>query len=220
MGFRFQRRIKILPGVRLNVSKSGLSATVGVRGASINVGERGTYANLGLPGTGLSTRTRIDGGKAQPPPLPPAEAPAALDPEAVLAASPEVADTVRASCDSIDATLPAAAHAKIRKGLRTAYTRTRDVGFTLDAARLYVSKLKLKGENVSVAAEYLAQRWTREAIALGPAKRRRWPWVILALFIARVAYALLSADHTAAPAATAPAVTAPAAPAGKPHRHR
>ena len=33
MGFRFSKRIKILPGVSINLSKSGVSASVGPRGA-------------------------------------------------------------------------------------------------------------------------------------------------------------------------------------------
>jgi hypothetical protein len=57
---RFKKSIRIMKGVRLNVSKSGLSLTAGVRGASINVGSRGTYLNSGIPGTGLYNRTRID----------------------------------------------------------------------------------------------------------------------------------------------------------------
>ena len=62
MSILFRRRIKIIPGVRLNISKSGLSASVGVRGASVTFGGRGgTYANLGIPGTGIYTRKKIDG---------------------------------------------------------------------------------------------------------------------------------------------------------------
>lgn len=60
MGFRFRRTISIIPGVRLNLSNSSPSLSIGPRGASITVGRRGTYANLGLPGTGLSYRTRLD----------------------------------------------------------------------------------------------------------------------------------------------------------------
>lgn len=60
MGWRFQKRIKIAPGVRLNLSRRGVSTTVGIKGASINVGKDGTYANTGLPGTGVSARTRLD----------------------------------------------------------------------------------------------------------------------------------------------------------------
>lgn len=54
MGFRFYRSLKILPGVRANVSKSGISATVGVRGANINIGTKRKRYTVGLPGTGLS----------------------------------------------------------------------------------------------------------------------------------------------------------------------
>ena len=62
MSILFRRRIKIIPGVRLNISKSGLSASVGVRGASVTLGGRGgTYANLGIPGTGIYTRKKIGG---------------------------------------------------------------------------------------------------------------------------------------------------------------
>ncbi|MBI4183056.1 MAG: DUF4236 domain-containing protein [Proteobacteria bacterium] len=60
MGFRFRRPVNILPGVRINFGKRGISATVGPRGASVNIGPRGTHLNLGLPGTGLSYRTRLD----------------------------------------------------------------------------------------------------------------------------------------------------------------
>lgn len=60
MAIRFQKRIKILPGVRLNISKSGVSTTIGGRGASVNIGKRGIYGNAGIPGTGLSMRERLD----------------------------------------------------------------------------------------------------------------------------------------------------------------
>ena len=60
MSFRFQRRIKILPGLRLNVSKTGISWTVGTRGASVTVRDGKLTGNVGIPGTGLSYRKRID----------------------------------------------------------------------------------------------------------------------------------------------------------------
>jgi hypothetical protein len=67
MGMRFRRSIKIAPGVRLNVSKSGLSTTIGPRGATVSVGPRGVYGNVGIPGTGLSVRERLDGGRSAAP---------------------------------------------------------------------------------------------------------------------------------------------------------
>jgi hypothetical protein len=60
MALRFQRRVRLFPGVRLNFSRSGVSTTIGVRGASVTVGPRGTHLNAGIPGTGLSSRTRLD----------------------------------------------------------------------------------------------------------------------------------------------------------------
>ncbi len=54
MGWRFQRRRRLLPGVRLNVGKRGPSVTVGPRGARLTAGRRGTSATLSLLGTGLA----------------------------------------------------------------------------------------------------------------------------------------------------------------------
>lgn len=54
MGFRFRKSIKILPGIRLNLSRSGVSASVGRGGATVNVSKRGARGTVGAPGTGLS----------------------------------------------------------------------------------------------------------------------------------------------------------------------
>jgi len=54
MGFRFHRSMRLLPGVRLNVSKSGVSTSIGRRGAWLTFGKRGTRATVGIPGTGIS----------------------------------------------------------------------------------------------------------------------------------------------------------------------
>jgi tetratricopeptide (TPR) repeat protein len=63
MSFRFWRRIKIAPGVTLNLSKSGGSLSFGPRGAKFTVGSRGKRATMGIPGTGLFYTTPITGGK-------------------------------------------------------------------------------------------------------------------------------------------------------------
>ena len=62
MGFRFQKRISILPGVRINLSKSGVSTSLGPRGADVNIGKDGVTANAGIPGTGLSYRQKVGRG--------------------------------------------------------------------------------------------------------------------------------------------------------------
>lgn len=59
MAWSYRKRFKIIPGVHLNVSKSGVSATIGVKGLSVTYGSKGTYANVGIPGTGIHNRFKI-----------------------------------------------------------------------------------------------------------------------------------------------------------------
>jgi hypothetical protein len=61
---RFRKRVKVFPGFFLNLSGSGVSATIGGRGASINISKRGTYLNSSIPGTGLYNRTKISNGNS------------------------------------------------------------------------------------------------------------------------------------------------------------
>src|SRR2546423_6672730 len=53
MPLRFFRRIRIAPGLTVNVSKSGASVSVGPRGAKVTVGRKGVRRTVGLPGTGV-----------------------------------------------------------------------------------------------------------------------------------------------------------------------
>lgn len=64
MGIRFRKSLKLGKLLRLNFSKSGVSATVGKSGASLNVSKSGVYANVnpnvaGIKGTGVSYREKI-----------------------------------------------------------------------------------------------------------------------------------------------------------------
>lgn len=62
MGYlRFWRRIKVAPGLTLNLSKSGGSLSFGPRGAKYTVGPRGRRVTVGLPGTGLFYTTYSTG---------------------------------------------------------------------------------------------------------------------------------------------------------------
>lgn len=60
MPWRFHRVINIIPGLfRLNLSKGGISGSVGPRGADVNIGRQGVTTNAGIPGTGLSYRQKL-----------------------------------------------------------------------------------------------------------------------------------------------------------------
>lgn len=77
MGFRLHRSMKLFPGVRLNLSKSGLGLSLGIPGAHLSLNPKyGTRATMGIPGTGLSYSQKIGGTKPQksPPQVPVSEA--------------------------------------------------------------------------------------------------------------------------------------------------
>lgn len=54
MGLRYRKSINLLPGVKLNISKSGFSTSIGKPGNTLNISSRGTKSTIGIPGTGLS----------------------------------------------------------------------------------------------------------------------------------------------------------------------
>ena len=58
MGFRFYKRIRILPGLSINLGKKGASVSVGPRGAKMTFGPNGTRTSIGIPGTGIRYEKR------------------------------------------------------------------------------------------------------------------------------------------------------------------
>lgn len=62
MGFYF-RKSKSFGPIRLNMSKSGLGVSTGVKGARLSFGPRGTYVNLGR--NGIYYRKKIGGSSSR-----------------------------------------------------------------------------------------------------------------------------------------------------------
>lgn len=54
MGLRIRKSIKLLPGVKINLSKGGASVSLGKRGMSYNIGKKGSRTTIGIPGSGIS----------------------------------------------------------------------------------------------------------------------------------------------------------------------
>ena len=63
MGLRYRKQIKLLPGVKLNISKSGFSTSIGKPGNTLNVSSRGVKSTVGIPGTGLSYSQMLTKGR-------------------------------------------------------------------------------------------------------------------------------------------------------------
>jgi len=57
LGWRFFRRVQILPGLRANLSKSGPSLSIGKRGWVTTLSRRGRRATVGIPGGGAPPGT-------------------------------------------------------------------------------------------------------------------------------------------------------------------
>jgi hypothetical protein len=66
MAWSFRKRIKIIPGVHLNLSKSGITTSIGVKGANLTIGKSGTYLNTGIPALGLYHREKLSGSNIKP----------------------------------------------------------------------------------------------------------------------------------------------------------
>lgn len=80
MAFRYSKRIKVVPGLTLNLSRAGVGYSVGGRGARVTKRADGRITRtVGLPGTGLSHTAAVGGttGRARTtrPASPPAPAP-------------------------------------------------------------------------------------------------------------------------------------------------
>ena len=61
MAWTWRKRKTLIPGVRINFGKKGISTSIGPRGASMTFGPNGTYLNTSIPGTGLYNRQKIGG---------------------------------------------------------------------------------------------------------------------------------------------------------------
>ena len=59
MPVRFRRSFNIFPGVKVNVSKSGISFSIGKPGATLNFSKRWVRQTVGIPGSGLSHSSYI-----------------------------------------------------------------------------------------------------------------------------------------------------------------
>lgn len=59
MPVRIRKSFKIFPGVKVNMSKGGVSFTVGTKGYHLNFSKRGVRQTVGLPGSGISETNYI-----------------------------------------------------------------------------------------------------------------------------------------------------------------
>lgn len=66
MGFRFRKRVKLLPGVWLNLGKSGISTSIGTKGMTVNLKGDAIRTTVSAPGTGISYTSTAKGSDDTP----------------------------------------------------------------------------------------------------------------------------------------------------------
>jgi hypothetical protein len=64
MPVRIRKSFNLFPGVKVNMSKGGVSFTVGRKGFHLNFSKRGVRQTVGLPGSGISESSYIFKNKA------------------------------------------------------------------------------------------------------------------------------------------------------------
>lgn len=64
MPVRIRKSFNLFPGVKVNMSKGGMSITVGKKGFHLNFSKRGVRQTVGLPGSGISESSYIFKNKA------------------------------------------------------------------------------------------------------------------------------------------------------------
>jgi hypothetical protein len=149
MAWRFRHSFKVIPGVRLNLSKRGLSASIGGAPFTVNLGPRGVYGTASLPGTGISFREKLGNTSAAPtpprvtdhdlrarpaavPPSPNVTRFPAAPPEPELAPSPAPVQEIRSASTEL---LTSGSLRELQRLIQTAYDEHEDIGRELAAAR-------------------------------------------------------------------------------------
>lgn len=65
MGWRVRKSVNLGRGVRLNLSRSGIGVSAGVKGLRFSTGPRGSRITASIPGTGISYQSRLGGKKSR-----------------------------------------------------------------------------------------------------------------------------------------------------------
>lgn len=135
MGWRFRKSFTVIPGLKLNLSKSGLSASIGGAPFTLNVGPHGVIETASIPGTGLSYRRHLNTGSYPAP----SDAPS---PPSNLHSLPSSSFSPEASIAPIEEIHSASTELLTSKGLRdlkkliqTTFEEHEDISLHLSTAR-------------------------------------------------------------------------------------
>jgi hypothetical protein len=144
MGWRFRKSFTVVPGLRLNLSKSGLSASIGGAPFTFNVSQRGLMGTASIPGTGISFRqhfgTNSNGSSGSPLPttyLPSTPGPTLLPTHSPSYPSPQLlsAAPVEEIHSASTELMTSATLKDVKHLIETAYNQYEETSNELNSAR-------------------------------------------------------------------------------------
>ncbi len=140
MGWRFRKSFTVIPGLRLNLSKSGLSASIGGAPFTLNVSSRGMMGTASIPGTGISYRQHFGSkggnGGSSPSDYTPSPVPLPTPSLPSLPTSPYLNAAPVEEIHSASTELMTSANLKdVKQLIGTAYKQHEEISTELDSAR-------------------------------------------------------------------------------------
>jgi len=165
MGWIFRQSFQVIPGLRINLSKSGLSASIGGSPLTLNVGPRGVTGTASIPGTGISYRhhfeTPADGRSSEPSSLSlfPSD-PGFTSPSNFVPTNTAPIEVIHSASTEL---LTSATFKDLKKLIQTAFEEHEDISRQLDTAR--DDKITAVGRLESWENGFLLKRLFKKAFA-------------------------------------------------------
>jgi len=136
MGWRFRKSFKVIPGLRLNLSRSGLSASIGGAPLTVNIGPHGITGTESIPGTGISYREHLN--FAQPgreTPVAPSPDEHGISPVLHLPATPPISRPIEQVRSASTELLTSESLKELKKLMLMTFEEREDISQQLDSAR-------------------------------------------------------------------------------------
>ena len=158
MGWRFRQTFTIIPGLRLNLSPMGLSASIGSAALNLNVGPHGAQLTASIPGTGLSYRHRLSNPSTVPHPSLPEPVPEHRPSMHFVNTAP--IETVHSASTEL---LTSVTLKELKLFICTAEQQHADISRELDSAR--TAKVECEGKYLSWRDGVLLKKLFKSAFA-------------------------------------------------------
>lgn len=169
MGWRFHKSFTVIPGLRLNLSKSGLSASIGGAPFTLNVGPRGLMGTASIPGTGISYRQHFGTGSPRsnggttPSDYSPSPVPLPVPSYPSFHQLPLNTAPVEVIHSASTESMTSASLKEVKQLIETAYKQHEEISVELNTAR--VAKIKAERRYGSWERGFLFKRIFKKAFA-------------------------------------------------------